>query len=246
MNDDGRFTGTISGLAPPGSYPAFTPATEAYSAFQLPTGEIQLQRFGSYNGQSTSGWGINELGDVVGAAGPATQSTPLLFRNGQIEELPRNGGPLNRGEGINNAGYAVGFVSSPGQTVGFYAGSGAVWDVRVPGSPQLTLVGQLQGSNQSWLYDINDAGVAIGKASLFNASVSLWSKPVIWTAAAGIQDLNALLDPASAGWEITDVRAINATGQIVGSARFNGSLRRAVRLDPQQAPMIRTKQPSSR
>jgi uncharacterized membrane protein len=246
INDDGVFTGTISQLAPPGSYPAYTAATEAYSAIQLPKGQILLQRLGRFNGLSTSGWGINDLSHVVGFAGPATQSTPVLFRDGQIEELPKIGGPLNRGEGINNVGFAVGFVSSVNQTGGFYAGSGAVWDVRVPGSPQLTLIGQLQGSNQSWLYDINDAGVAIGNAALFQASVNLWAKPIRWTAAEGVQDLNNLLDSTSAGWQITEVRAINASGQIVGTARLNGSLPRAVRLDPQQDPKARTKKYLSR
>ncbi len=241
INDNGLFTGAISGLAPAGSYPAFTSATEAYSAIKLPTGQIVLQRLGRFNDQSTTGWGVNELSHVVGSAGPSNQSTPVLFRAGQIEELPKIGGPLNRGEGINNLGIAVGFVSSPIQTGGFYEGSGAVWDVRVPGSPQLTQIGQLQGSNQSWLYDINDTGIAIGKASLFGGSVSLWSKPVRWTAGEGIQDLNTLLDGKSAGWEITEVRAINSSGQIVGTARFNGSLSRAVRLDPPQDSKIRTK-----
>jgi hypothetical protein len=230
------FTGTISQLAPAGSIPAYTSATEAYAAVQLPTGEIQLQRLGKFNNLSTSGWGINELNHVVGFAGPATQSTPLLFRDGQIEELPKSGGPLNRAEGINNTGFAVGFVSSPNQTGGFYAGSGAVWDVRIPGSPQLKQIGQLQNSNQSWLYDINDSGIAIGKATLFQGSISLWSKPVRWSASEGVKDLNSLLSSSSSGWQITDVRAINESGQIVGTGRFNGSLPKAVRLDPQQAP----------
>jgi hypothetical protein len=234
INDVGMFAGTISQLAPLGSTPAFTSATEAYSAMQLPSGEILLQRLGRFNNLSTSGWGINELNHVVGFAGPATQSTPLLFRDGQIEGLPKIGGPLNRAEGINNKGFAVGFVSSPNQTGGFYAGSGAVWDVRVPGSPQLTLVGQLQNSNQTWLHDINDSGIAIGKATLFQTSISLWSKPVRWTAGEGLRDLNTMLSPDSLGWQITEVRAINDIGQIVGTGRFDGSLPRAVRLDPQQ------------
>lgn len=246
VNDNGVFTGAISQLAPAGSLPPYLPAVEAYRASLTATGAVQVERLGKYNDLSTTGAGINDLGHVVGAAGTSTNSTPVLFRNGQIEALPTNGGQLNRAEGVNNVGFAVGFAAVQTPTPGYSGGSGAVWDVRVPGSPQLTLVGQVQGSNQSWLYDINDAGVAVGRANLFNVSVLLWSKPIRWTAATGAQDLNTLLDASSSGWQITEVRSINDAGQIVGTARFNGSLPRVVRLDPQPVGNIRKGKYTSR
>ncbi|HMO13425.1 MAG TPA: hypothetical protein PKD64_05930 [Pirellulaceae bacterium] len=235
INESGVFTGALSLLAPPGSHIPFLSTSEAYVANTNSEGQVVVTRLGLLQGQSTLGWAINESGHVAGTAGPYNASTPFVYRNNGYEVLPTLGGPLNRPEGLNDTGFAVGFVSASSQTGGFYAGSGAVWDVRVPGQPNLFAIGQLLDSNQTWLVDINDNGIAVGRATKFQNSIVVWSRPIVWTANSGIVDLNELIDPAH-GWIITEVRGINANGQIVGTGRFQDSTPRAVRLDPVATP----------
>jgi hypothetical protein len=242
MNDAGSFTGVLSQEAAPGAYPAFLPQTEAFLAVPDETGNLEIQRLGLFGDQSTAGWGVNESGDVAGAAGQSTNSIALLFRGGDAFPLPDLGGPLNRALAVNDTGLAVGFVSDATQTGGFSAGTGAVWMVTNPEQPVLMTIGQLDDSNQTWLFDINDAGVAVGTATRFNNSVAAWSRPVIWTPTGGLVDANNLI-PADSGWVITGVNAVNQSGQIAATARLNGSQPRAVRLDPvtsnQIAPLNR-------
>lgn len=242
MNDAGSFTGVLSLNAAPGAYPAFLPQNEAYLAVPDETGALEVQRLGLFGDQSTVGWGVNESGDVAGSAGPASNSIALLFRGGDAFPLPDLGGALNRAQSVNDTGLAVGFVSDTAQPGGFTAGTGAVWMVTNPEQPLLMTVGQLNDSNQTWLFDINDAGLAVGTATRFNNSVAAWTRPIVWTPAGGVVDANDLI-PANSGWVVTAVNAVNQSGQIAATARFNGSQPRAVRLDPvvpsQSAPLNR-------
>lgn len=236
LNQLGWFTGTLSMEAPPGSYPAFLPANEAYLALPTGTGTLQVTRLGMFQGLSTAGWGLNQAGDVVGAAGPATSSLAVLFRGGAAYGLPDLGGPLNRALGISDQDLAVGFVALPGPSLGYYPGSGAVWDVSDPSAPALTAVGQLDDSNRSWLNDVNGAAVAVGFASKNEGSIQLWQRAIHWTPANGVQALDDLLTTPAGHWQLTSARSVNEAGQIAATGRFQGSPERAVLLTP-RAPL---------
>lgn len=232
LNQLGWFTGALSMEAPPGSYPAFLPATEAYLALPTGTGTLQVTRLGTYQGLSTVGWGVNQAGDVVGAAGPSTDSDAVLFRGGVAYGLPDLGGPLNRALGVSDQDLAVGFVALPGPSLGYYPGSGALWDVSDPAAPTLTAVGQLDDSNRSWLNDVNGTAVAVGGASKNEVSVQLWQRAIRWTPANGVEALDDLLTTPPGQWQLTNARSVNEAGQIAATGRFMGSPERAVLLTP--------------
>jgi len=78
--------------------------------------------------------------------------------------------------------------------------------------------------------DINDSGQIVGQAQLpGRLAAMLWESGVM-------TDLNTVIDP-STGWMLRDATAINAVGQIVGSARSNTTgAEHAFLLTPLAAP----------
>lgn len=232
MEEGGRFTGDISVAGTGGGAP-YGPEVEAYVA-QLVNGQLQIVRLGLLNGQSTVGWGINPAGDVVGTAGAATSAQPVLIRQGQAYPLPILRLAANRAAAINQADTAVGYVSEVVPVPGFNACQGAVWDVSTPAAPALVTIGQWQGSNRTLLQDVNDAAVAVGVAIQNEVSIERWRRAIRWDAKNGIVALDTLLGPGSQ-WQLSDAVAINDAGQIAATGRLNGSLPRAVRLDPIRA-----------
>ena len=234
LEEGGRFTGDLSVPAPPGSGIPYLPQVEAYSA-SFSGGALQVTRLGTFNGLSTVGWGINELGEVAGVAGTATSAQPVVYRQGQFFPLPVLRLAQNRATALNTVGQVVGYVSDALPSPGFNACEGAVWGVTDPTAPTLLTIGQWSGSNRTALQDINDAGVAVGFAAFNQVSVEVWRRAVRWDATRGLIALDTLLGPGSQ-WEISEASAINAAGQITATGRLAGSLPRAIRLDPVVAP----------
>jgi probable HAF family extracellular repeat protein len=73
-------------------------------------------------------------------------------------------------------------------------------------------LGVLLDGGNSVANDINDAGTVVGTADTASGLHA-----VVWTAAGGMQDLNALSDADAIGMTLWSAEAINASGQIVGT-----------------------------
>jgi hypothetical protein len=217
----------------PGSGVPYSPQVEAYIASAVPGG-LQVTRLGLVNGLSTVGWAINAT-VTSSHRGSRDERLPVLFRQGQAYTLPILRLAANRATGLNRANQVVGYVSDVTPSPGFNACEGAVWDVTDPNMPNLLTIGQWGSSNRTSLQDIDDSGVAVGFAAENQVSVELWRRAIRWDATRGIVALDTLLGPGSQ-WVLSDAVAINEAGQIAATGRWNGSLPRAVRLDPVTPP----------
>ena len=75
------------------------------------------------------------------------------------------------------------------------------------------------GGHYSYANGINNSNVIVG-GSFIDANDSIYHAFV--TVSNSMVDLNGQLDATGAGWELTEARAINDSGQIVGVGRFEG------------------------
>jgi len=92
----------------------------------------------------------------------------------------------------------------------------------------VTWLGTLGGGG-SFAYGINSQGDVVGAAAIVVGSPS---HAFLYTASAGMVDLNSLIDPQS-GWVLVGAKGINDAGQIVGGGYNPSGLRRAFRYTPQ-------------
>ena len=159
------------------------------------------------------GQGINDLGQIVGAAVAADKSSykPLLWDNSATPTvLDTLGGQTGEALGINNAGLAVGNSFTTGDT----ASHATLWDIN---NGSVTDLGTLGGTNSSALALSNFVQV-VGWSELADGS----QHAMFWDGTTLI-DLNSFLDPAlaSAGWVLKEAAGINDHGAIVGTAVNN-------------------------
>lgn len=172
---------------------------------------------------------INAGGNCAGSAtvlGPGTSyNRAALWAGGRVSELGTLGGDHSEALGMNDANVIVGDAYTP--TRELHAALFVRGEVRdlgtLPGSP-----------SGSYAKDINNSNVAVGFARVPDASPAGFKvRAVIWRDsdgdglpdAAGIQDLNNLVDTAVMdGWELFAARAINDNGQILcaGQRTING------------------------
>jgi probable HAF family extracellular repeat protein len=128
---------------------------------------------------------------------------------------------LSVGDGMNDAGHAVGYSSVP--SIGDHA---TFWDA--DGNAQD--LGLLAGHTASEAFGINNDGVIVGMSidATFNGHAVVWD-----SATSSPVDLNTLLDLGAgpgvqlpgATWDLFWATGINDAGQIVGLGNFNGELR---------------------
>lgn len=121
---------------------------------------------------------------------------------------------------VNDAGTAAGCAEK--YVAGVDKGYRAVrWDASGTAMTELGLLGtNLSGYSFSVVNDLNNAGVAVGKATLYNTSgQSLGDRAVMWDLDGTAVDLNTLVDPDS-GWTLTWARSISDTGWIAGLGTY--------------------------
>jgi hypothetical protein len=207
INELGQFTGAIS---PQVGEPQWDPI-EAYIGQRNDDGIVTITKLGDFNGEDTRGLGINELGDVVGWSGLSPAYTPLLFRDGDVIQLPTLGGAYNLAADINDNRIAVGHLWETTGSLFPYVGEGVLWDTSVD-PITFELIGKLDGYSFTGLNDINEGDVAVGRAS--NGDDWLAERAILWYEGE-LYDLNDLVDPDS-GWTLLVAEAINDDGTIVG------------------------------
>ncbi len=111
---------------------------------------------------------------------------------------------------INTSGQSVGFANK--QVGGVNLGDRAVrWD-SAGNYLELAMVGDGTGSPASYAYGINAAGVSVGSASKYVASVYQGDIPVRWSAAGAVTELGSITTSKVFG----SVFSINASNQAVG------------------------------
>jgi len=187
-------------------------------------GSISLGHLG---GNSSTAYGINDDGLVVGEAYLSTgmKHAFLWDRVNGIKSLgvlPNHS--YSTATAINNAGEVVG-VSAPLQSQSQDA------FLYVPGKG-MKGIGHLPGHVKSLAYDINDHGQIVG----FSAKSSFAEKSgFVYDATRGIRRLADLIDPDELfGWDLQEAHSINEHGQILGNGTFTGNAGTfsAFRLDP--------------
>ncbi len=181
---------------------------------------------GTLGGSASSGYGINNSGQVVGDAllSGNTADHAFLYAGGGLIDLGTLGGNRSTAYAINNVGQIVGVADTQ-----FYViGQDFPISVQNPGSPHMFLyqngkmndMGTISGYNVI-PYAINDQGVAVGQA-LPAPSVTLNPQGTITTLA--FTTSNGALSPLpSLGGTSSSAHAINNSGLIVGQSSTPGT-----------------------
>lgn len=111
---------------------------------------------------------------------------------------------------INSSGVVVG-QSDGRSTLGHW--HAVKWDT----SGKIKDLGVLKGGTYSVAFGINDSDVVVGYGNVANNA----PRAMVWTASAGMRDLNSLI-PKTSGWTLINANAINNVGQITGYGSRNG------------------------
>jgi probable HAF family extracellular repeat protein len=147
------------------------------------------------------GQGINDLGQIVGAAVAADKSSykPLFWDNSTTPAvLDTLGGQTGEALGINNAGFAVGNSFTTGDT----ASHATLWNIN---SGTVTDLGTLGGIDSNALA-INQAGQIAGWSYLAGDSAQ---HATFW-------DDATMIDLGTLGGTNSQALALNALGHVVG------------------------------
>jgi probable HAF family extracellular repeat protein len=167
-------------------------------------------------GQTSTGWGINGLGDVTGDSEYSVNGGSIrhaaVFKNGTVTDigfLP-GWGNYARGNGINNLGEVVGHSGPSLSTSNTRA---FIWDA-VNGMRDLSTL----GGGYSKAFSINDSSVVTGHAQIGTGFGS--DHAFIWDAVNGMRDLGTIAGSSSSG------RFINANGHVVGWSSISTDNRR--------------------
>jgi probable HAF family extracellular repeat protein len=178
---------------------------------------------GTLGGTNSSGFGLNNRGQVTGYSDILSDSEAhaFVYRAGKMADLGTLGGSFSIGYQINNLGDIVGdsYTDGDAEDHAFVYRKGKMTDL-----------GTLGGFFSS-AHGINGCGDITGTAETADGDLHAF----IVTAGV-MHDLNALLDPmAGAGWVLIEALAINDAGQITGSGVINGA-RHGFVLTPMHAP----------
>ena len=170
---------------------------------------VDLGAFGGDDGIVTS---INRHGHVVGYVGTEqhadySNQRSFFVAEGKGVMLPTLGGRTTVALALNDVGQTVGHgQTSSGERHAFLYSKGILTDL-----------GTLPGGHQSFAYGLNNNGEVVGSAEAGQGGL----RAVLYRSGR-IVDLNTLL-PVHSGWVLTEARAINAAGQIVGTGIIDGA-----------------------
>lgn len=172
--------------------------------------------------------GINDLGQVTGAAGPPTgvcgvshayltQPNAGLTAASDLGALYVCGN--SDGYGVNNLGQVVGYSNALLGTplIGFIRVQRAMFWSSNTGMVNLGVLGSTAAyptffGNASTAYAINDSGQIVGQSSFNNMPGEFFTHAFLTTAAGPMQDLGTL------GGNGASALSINKLGQIVGNS----------------------------
>jgi probable HAF family extracellular repeat protein len=167
---------------------------------------------------------INDRGDAVGisgicqnAVGNQSAARMVLWRQGVPMSIPTLGGAAwNTPEMIDDAEDVVGFSDLPGDQNGAHFNGHAFLWTSAAGTKDL---GVLSGDAVSFAYSVNNRGQIVGQS----CTAGCGSSRAFLYQNGTMYDLNALLDPASAAYDLIFANDINDEGQIAGLAVDTGT-----------------------
>ena len=180
------------------SYSLYGPPRDAFI-----WGNGEITKLASFGGNATWGYGINDLGHVVGHEGSAGA---VLWQNGTPT-------PLGNLPGASDSvGYAI---NGSGQVVGSsYQVGGGTTPVLWQGGQIIELIpGQLMAYAEA--HDINESGQIVGVAGLD----TIVGQAFLWED-GNVINLGSL--PGLPPNQDHRARAINDLGQVVGDASYHG------------------------
>lgn len=179
-----------------------------------------LHGLGTPQNPSSSGFGINDNGQVTGSS-----NNHAYLYDGVMHDLGTLGGPESEGFAINSLGQITGISlvaeGSEFEHAFFYDGT-VMHDL-----------GTLSGMDSSAGQGINIHGQITG----YSYRLGVSSHAFIYDPAHGMVDLNSLIDPNS-GWVLAEGTAINDGGLITGDGVINGETH-AFLLTPISVPETR-------
>ena len=205
INDSGEVTGSGQMIGGPASGSTFL--------YSSPLNVIDIGNVP--NGTDPLPIAINNSGQIVGyttipnPTNPSQQiGVPFLYSQGVMSLIPQleaqNGASGTAISGINDLGQIVGQIGfQPAQGVFNYHGF-------VFSGGSLTDIGALSGNASSIALGINNHGVIVGLSSLPEHAVVY--------ANGQMSDLNSLVINPVPGMTLTEARAVNDNGQIIGDA----------------------------
>jgi probable HAF family extracellular repeat protein len=163
----------------------------------------------------TAGLAINNNGEIAGESvfsyGPPFTSHAFQWSSahGMTDLGTLSGGNTSIANGLNNSDIVIG-QSNSGSSLYWHA---VKWDA----SNKITDLGTLVGGTYSIAFGINDSSEIVGYGNIGDNA----AHAILWTSAAGMQDLNNMI-PANSGWVLINANAINASGEIVGYGTKGG------------------------
>jgi probable HAF family extracellular repeat protein len=154
---------------------------------------------------AASASGENSSGDIAGTS-LALRAT-IFTATGTTIDLGTLG-DFSIAIAVNDQGHAVGY--SPLQVGGlvhafFYNGT-------------MQDLGTLQAGSNTLAVSLNDSDLVIGVSNLAGHAL-----PFVWSAAAGMEDLNSLISPDS-GWVLATASSVDQEGNIAGAGGINGAI----------------------
>jgi probable HAF family extracellular repeat protein len=199
---------------------------------------------GTLGGDYSVAYGINNAGQVVGAATTSDNWDPraFLYSNGVMQDLGTLGGNSSYAFGINDAGQVVGYSNPSGSTWRAFLYSGGVMqnlgtlggDFSLAGG--INNAGQVVGSSttsgnslRAFLYSggaMQDLGTLGGESNAFGINdagqVVGYSITENWDLRAFLYSGGAMQDLGTLGGDYSVAYGIDGVGQVVGAAQ-NGS-----------------------
>jgi probable HAF family extracellular repeat protein len=170
---------------------------------------------GTLSGGSSFGFGLNNLGDIVGDS----SNQAFIYSNGSMKRIGTLGGAMSFARAINDAGQVVGYSYIPGNALrhAFIFQNGMLKDL-TPSS-----------LSETFAYGINDLGQVVGTSSdgfafMYRNGIAI--------------DLNTII-ASNTGWQLTNGADINDAGQIAGAGFLYGAFH-AFLLSPVPEPAVRT------
>jgi probable HAF family extracellular repeat protein len=163
-------------------------------------------------GRGATATGINDAGQAVGfrTESPTVGSAFVWTEaEGATELIGLPDSTMTSAFGINAAGIAVGTSGTS------WAGPTLATRWLTPSQPQS--LGVLSGGTASIAKAINAGGTIVGLSD-----TDAGQHAMVWTAADGMHDLDALSDATQIGMTLGSALAINASGRIVGVGAIGG------------------------
>jgi len=162
------------------------------------------------SGQSSGAEHLNDNDEIVGDAQDASGADHMVIwnPNGTMTDMG-NMPPQyqNYPSGINDRGVVCGF------TFGYLSGAlGFVSYIWSPSTGYVPLFDPYNATYSINAVGINNQNTVVGRLDDTQGS----TEGFVWTQAGGFTMINDHLDPGSAGWNVTEVDAINDAGQMAG------------------------------